>query len=64
MDTRQLADVRQILTARRDEIQVDLVRLDQEMQSLGTEQGLEHGGTGNHLADDGVALWNKSGLAQ
>ena len=56
MDKQTAAEIRQKLTTRRDEIQMDLARLAQEIESLGTEQGQERGGTGNHLADDGSSV--------
>lgn len=56
MNKKQLADIRQKLTTRREEIVSDLERLDREIESLGTEQGQERGGTGNHLADDGSSV--------
>jgi DnaK suppressor protein len=62
MDEQQLAEVREKLTTRRDDMQRDLVRLDQEIESLGTEQGQEHGGTGNHLADDGSSVMEQQRL--
>ncbi len=49
-------DARAALTKRREEIQVDLERLGQEMQWLGVEQEDERGGLGNHLAEDGSSV--------
>jgi len=56
MDTAQLDVIRAQLLTRRAEIEGDIARLDDEMVSLGTEQGQERGGTGNHLADDGSSV--------
>ena len=62
MVEQQLAEVRLKLTTRRDEILRELERLDQEIESLGTEQGQEHGSTGNHLADDGSSVMEQQRL--
>ena len=62
MVEQQLAEVRLKLTTRRDEILRELERLDKEIQSLGTEQGQEHGSTGNHLADDGSSVMEQERL--
>ena len=56
MDTNQLSAVRLQLETRRGEIQSDLDRIGVELESIGIEQGQEHGGTGNHLADDGSSV--------
>lgn len=56
MDNIDVNAIREKLLTRRTEIEADLERLNQEMESLGTEQELERGGTGNHLADDGSSV--------
>lgn len=53
MDATKLNEMKTALFARRDEIQVELDRLGQEMQWLGADQETERGGLGNHLAEDG-----------
>ena len=53
MDTNE---ARMLLLNRQEEIQGELDRLAAELESLGTEQDLEHGGLGNHMAEDGSSV--------
>ena len=53
MDTAKKESIRASLLARRDEVQADLDRLDDELQQLGAQQEQNLGGLGNHLAEDG-----------
>jgi DnaK suppressor protein len=48
--------LRETLLARRDELQTELDRLAAELESFGIEQEIEHGGVGNHLAEDGSTV--------
>ena len=49
----QLDAFREQLSTRQKEIQGDLSRIDQEIESISTDQALERGSLGNHFADDG-----------
>ncbi len=53
MDTATKESMRASLIARRDEVEADLNRLDDELRRLGAEQEQNLGGLGNHLAEDG-----------
>lgn len=53
MDATNTDTVRNALLAKRDEVQTELDRLAAELESFGPEQDMEHGGLGNHLAEDG-----------
>ena len=53
MDTATRESLRTTLIARRDEVQADLDRLNDELRQLGAEQEQNLGGLGNHLAEDG-----------
>lgn len=53
MKTRQIEALRGTLLERRDQIQTELDQMGEELRDLGVDQGIERGGVGNHLADDG-----------
>lgn len=53
METATREAMRATLIARRDEVQADLDRLNDELRQLGAEQEQNLGGLGNHLAEDG-----------
>ena len=44
------------LLSRQEEIQGELDRLAAELESFGIEQEIEHGGLGNHMAEDGTSV--------
>ena len=56
MDAMKIAPLREALLARQAELQTELTSMDAEMRSLGSEQELERGGLGNHLAEDGSSV--------
>jgi RNA polymerase-binding protein DksA len=56
MDETRIATLRQTLESRRNEIQGDIERLNEELQWLGVDQESERGGLGNHLSDDGSSV--------
>lgn len=53
MDKRQEAKIRTALIERREHVQRELDRLQEEIRELGVDQEIERGGLGNHMADDG-----------
>lgn len=53
MNTTKTNEVRTALVAKREEVSAELARLAEQLASFGTEQELESGGVGNHLAEDG-----------
>jgi DnaK suppressor protein len=53
LDPAKLGELRTALLERRDTIQGELDRLDEELRALGADQETERGGLGNHLAEDG-----------
>jgi DnaK suppressor protein len=63
MDTKKVKSVRAALTTRREEIQVELDRLDQELQWMGADQEDERGSLGNHLADDGSSVMEQERIS-
>lgn len=54
MEASKLDETREILLQRREELQAELEGLDAEMRTLGMDQDEEHGGLGNHFAEDGT----------
>lgn len=58
-----LRELKTSLTSRRAELMDELARMQAEIQSIGVEQGLEGGSTGNHFADDGSSVMEAERLA-
>ncbi|HEV2107805.1 MAG TPA: TraR/DksA C4-type zinc finger protein [Thermomicrobiales bacterium] len=59
MDKRREAKIRTALIERREHIQGELDRLQEEIRALGVAQGIEHGALSNHMADDGSNVWEQ-----
>ncbi len=53
MDKQQETKIRTALIERREHVQGELDRLQEEIRALGVDQEIERGGLGNHMADDG-----------
>lgn len=53
MEATKMSELRQALEQRRGEIQGEVDRMDDEIRSIGLDQGDEKGSVGNHLAEDG-----------
>lgn len=53
MKKAQEKKVRVALAERREHLEGELHRLEEEIRELGSDQGMESGGLGNHMADDG-----------
>lgn len=53
LDPAKLDELRAALLERRDQVQAELDRLNDELQQLGAEQEIGIGALGNHLAEDG-----------
>lgn len=51
------------LASRRTELTDEIARMQAEIQSIGVEQGIEGGSTGNHFADDGSSVMEAERLA-
>jgi DnaK suppressor protein len=56
----KIKELRVALEARREQVQSELDRLDEEMRSLGADQESERGALGNHLAEDGSNVTEQS----
>ncbi len=63
MDATKLEGMREALVARREEIQAEVDRMATEMRWLGGDQEDEHGGLGNHLAEDGSNVMEQERLS-
>jgi DnaK suppressor protein len=53
MEATKIDELRAVLEQRRAEIRGELDRMDDEVRSIGQDQGDEKGSLGNHLAEDG-----------
>jgi len=53
MEATKIDELRLVLERRRAEIQGDVERMEEEVRSIGQDQGDEKGSLGNHLAEDG-----------
>lgn len=56
MNENTLNSLKEALLVRQGELTVEIERLSEELMDLSIEQEGEHGGVGNHLADDGSSL--------
>jgi DnaK suppressor protein len=63
MNATTMATLRESLMQRRDEIQRELARLADELQTLGTDQDNEGGARGNHPGDDGSNMAEAARIA-
>ncbi len=63
MNDTQMATIRTALEERKSEIERDVVSMDEEIRSIGEEQGDEKGGLGNHLAEDGSSVMEAERLS-
>ncbi len=56
MNANTLASLKEALLERQRELTVEVEKLSEELMDLSIDQEDEHGGVGNHLADDGSSL--------
>lgn len=63
MEATKLDGIREMLLQRREELRADLEGLDAEMRTLGMDQDEEHGGLGNHFAEDGTNVIEQERIA-